>query len=84
MAVHLCFPGKVLDGGVIVLVAFDVFEGEAKGKSVQDVDNTAFQVILGSQAVVRIEPSLFEVRVDAFQKALVVTVKEVLVPGTLC
>ena len=51
MAVHLGLPGQVFDWDIFILVAFDVIKGECYRETVEDVDDPAFQVVLGGEAV---------------------------------
>jgi hypothetical protein len=46
MAVHLCFPRKLGDWSVAVLVALDVETCELERKTIENVDNATFDVVL--------------------------------------
>jgi len=76
MAIHLCLPREVLYRRVVVLMAFHVEEIEAKRQAFQDLGDSAFQVVLGGQAVVRIEPLSGEMGFDALQESQVIAVEE--------
>ena len=53
MTVLLGLPRRqAFNGFVFILVAFDVVVGEVDWETVQDVDDSAFQVALRRQAVV--------------------------------
>ena len=57
MATHLSLPRQVFDGFFFILVTFDVGAGEVEWEEMaQDVDNFAFQLALGGQAVVGTVP----------------------------
>ncbi len=58
------------------MVAFDMVAGEGDGETVEDVDYSALQIILGREAVVRIVPRSMHCEVDAIDKSLVITVEK--------
>ena len=58
------------------MVAFDVVAGKGDGETVEDVDYSALQIVLGREAVVRIIPRSMHCEVDAIDESFVVTVEK--------
>jgi hypothetical protein len=86
MTLHLCFPRKLGDWSVVVLVALDVEACELEGKTIENVDNATFDVAFRGQAVVGIVPRPVHGAVDPFDKTQFVAAEERrtedAVPGT--
>ncbi len=76
VTVQLGFPREIFYWGVFILVAFDMVAGEGDGETVEDVDYSALQIVLGREAVVRIVPRSMHCEVDAIDKSLVITVEK--------
>jgi hypothetical protein len=72
----LCFPRKLGDWSVVVLVALDVEACELEGKTIENVDNATFDVVFRGQAVVGIVPGPVHGVGDPFDKTQVVAVEE--------
>ena len=58
------------------MVAFDVVAGKGDGETVEDVDYSALQIVLGREAMVWIVPRSMHCEVDAIDKSLVITVEK--------
>jgi hypothetical protein len=76
MTVHLCFPRKLGDWSVVVLVALDVEACKLEGKTIENVDNATFDVAFRGQAVVGIVPRPVHGAVDPFDETQVVAAEE--------
>jgi hypothetical protein len=76
MTVHLCFPRKLGNWSVVVLVALDVEACELEGETIENVDNATFDIAFRGQAVVGIGPRPVHGAVAPFDKTQVVAAEE--------
>ena len=73
MDVHLGRPWKKVHFDVVVLVAFhpDEVEGDTDGG--EDVEDAAFEIVVRSETVRRVDPGPVECSLDALKQRVAIT-----------